>query len=109
MPVIYKQLGKATPAATTLTAVYTVPAATSAVLSSISVCNRSATATTFRLSHALAGAADATDQYFAYDASLAGNSTATFTSGIAMAATDILRAYVGAATVTIIAWGEERT
>ena len=109
MPVAYKQLGKSTPAATTLTAVYTVPASTTAVLSTITVCNRSATATTFRLSHALAGAADALDQYFAYDAPLAGNSTATFTLGIAMASTDILRAYVGAATVTVLVWGEERT
>ena len=109
MPVVYKQLGKSTPAATTLTAVYTVPASTAAVLSAITVCNRSATATTFRLSHALAGAADANDQYFAYDTPIAGNSTAQFMLGIAMAATDVLRAYVGAATVTILVWGEERT
>lgn len=109
MPVAYKQLGKATPAATTLTVVYTVPAATAAVLSTITVCNRSATATTFRLSHALAGAADANDQYFAYDSPIAGNSSVHLTMGIAMAATDVLRAYVGAATVTILVWGEERT
>lgn len=109
MPVTYKQLGKSAPAATTLTALYTVPVATNTVISTISVCNRSVTATTFRISHAPAGAADANDQYFAYDAPIAGNSTVPFTLGIAMQATDILRIYAGAATLTFIVWGEERS
>jgi len=109
VPVVYKQLGRSAPAAITLTTVYTVPAGTASILSTITVCNRSSTATTFRLSHAVAGAADANDQYFAYDAPIAGNSTAEFLLGITMAATDVLRAYVGAATVTILVWGEDRS
>lgn len=109
MPVVYKQLGRSNPAAATLTTLYTVPAATAAVLSTISICNRSATATSFRLSHALAGAADALDQYFVYDAPIAGNSTVPFTLGIVMAATDVLRIYATLATLTFIVWGEERT
>jgi hypothetical protein len=109
MPVVYKQLFASAPSATTLTDAYTVAAATSAVVSSISICNRGATPTTIRLSHAPLGVADAVNQYFLYDAQLAANSSTFFTSGITLAATDKLRVYVGAATVTIIGWGEERT
>ena len=109
MAIVYKQLGRSNPAAATLTPLYTVPAVTTAVLSTITVCNRSATATTFRLAHALAGAADALDQYFAYDTAIAGNTTIAFTLGITMGTTDVLRAYATLATLTFLAWGEERS
>ena len=90
MPQIYKQLFAAAPAATTLTAIYTVAAATSAIISTLAVCNRSATPTTIRLSHSPLGAADAVGQYFMYDASVPANSTTFITGGITLAATDIL-------------------
>ena len=47
MATTYKVLGQSNPAATTLTTLYTVPAATQAVISSISVANLTATAATF--------------------------------------------------------------
>lgn len=102
-----KSLGQVNPSATTLTDLYTVPAATSTVVSTISVCNRSATATTFRLSHAPAGAADALTHYYAYDAPIGGNDTVWFTGGLSLATTDKLRVYATLATLTIIAWGVE--
>ncbi len=68
-----KNLGQSAPLATTLTTLYTVPAATSTVVSTITVANRSEAATTFRLSHAVAGAANADAQYFVYDAAISGN------------------------------------
>jgi len=43
----YKVLGQVAPAATTDTTLYTVPAATEAVISTIVVANRSATARTY--------------------------------------------------------------
>lgn len=100
-----KVLGQAALAATTLTDVYT--AASPATVSTVSVCNRSATATTFRVSVAVAGAADATKQYLFYDVPLAGNDSFTATLGITMAATDVLRAYAGAATVSVNVFGVE--
>lgn len=109
MPQVHKQLFASAPAATTLTAIYTVASGTSAIISTLSVCNRGATPVTIRLSHAALGAADATNQYFMYDASLPPNTSTYFTIGITLAATDILRAYVSAAQVTLIGWGEERT
>ena len=109
MPQVYKQLFASAPAATTLTAMYTVAAGTSVIVSSLSVCNRGATPTTVRLSHAPLGAADAVSQYFLYDAQVPANTTLWMTGGMTLAATDILRGYVGAAQLTIIGWGEERT
>lgn len=109
MPQVYKQLFASAPVATTLTDAYTVAAATSAIISSIAVCNRAATPTTIRLAHAPLGAADAVNQYFMYDAQVPANTTLFLTGGITLAATDKLRVYVGAATVTIMGWGEERT
>ena len=55
MPTTYKVLGQSNPSATTLTTLYTVPAATNAVVSSITVANLAATAATFRIAVRVAG------------------------------------------------------
>lgn len=107
MATVDKVLGQEALAATTLTPVYTVPSATSTIVSTIIVANRSATPTTFRLSVAVAGAADDNKQYIAYDAPLAGNEIWSWTIGVTLAATDVLRAYAAAATVSVSAFGEE--
>lgn len=101
-----KVLGQAKPAGTTLTDLYTVPGATSTVVSSITVTNQS-TATSFRLSVAVAGAADALSQYIAYDVPLGANETKTFTLGITLAATDKLRCYSASGNVSFSAFGIE--
>jgi hypothetical protein len=103
----YKTLGQAALTAVTLAAVYTVPAATNTVVSSVVVCNRGGTATTFRLSVAVAGAADATSQYLYYDVTLQANDTFTSTVGITLAATDVVRAYAGNGNVTVNLFGSE--
>lgn len=102
-----KVLGQLSLAATTLTDLYTVPSATSTIVSTIIVANRSATPTTFRLSVAVAGAADDNKQYIAYDCPLAANEVWSWTIGITLAATDKIRAYAAAATVSVSAFGEE--
>lgn len=102
-----KILATSAPAATTLTDVYTVPAANSATVSSVVVCNRGSTAVTFRLSAAAGGAADAVNQYLFYDQALDPNSTFIATIGITLATTDKLRAYVSAANVSINVFGVE--
>lgn len=100
-----KVLGQAALAATTLTDVYTVPGATSATVSSVTVCNRDAAATTFRFAVAIAGAADATKQYLYYDFALPGNETFVFTLGVTLATTDVLRAYAVSANVSVNIFG----
>lgn len=102
-----KILAQSAPAATTATDLYTVPAATSTTISSLTVCNRGSTATTFRISVAAAGAADATNQYVFYDQAIDGNSTFIVTIGITLATTDKVRVYAGNANLSFIAFGVE--
>ena len=104
-----KVLGQSNPLAATLTAAYTVPGATSATVSSILVCNRSGTATTFRLSIAVAGAADNNIQYIAYDVPISGNDTIAFTVGVTLATTGVVRVYATLATLSFNIFGVEVT
>lgn len=107
MPTIYKVLGQSALAATTNTDVYTVPASTSAVISTITVANRAATATTFRLAIRPAGAAIANQHYIAFDVPLAANDTTNLTLGITLAATDVITAYAGSANVSVGVFGSQ--
>lgn len=103
----YKNLGQSAPAATTPADLYTVPSLTAAVVSSITVCNRSATATTFRVSVAPAGAATVDAHYIWYDIPIPGNETFIATVGLTLATTDVIRVYAGAATLSFHAYGTE--
>lgn len=105
----YKVLGQSDPVAATLTDLYTVPAATSVVGSTVTVCNRSATPTAFRISVAIAGAADANPQYIAYDVPIGGNEAMSFTIGITLAATDKVRVRATLATLSFNLFGVEKT
>jgi hypothetical protein len=102
-----KVLGQNAPGAATLTDCYTVPALTTATVSTLVVCNRSATATAFRVSVAVAGAADATSQYIYYDVAIPGNDTFAATLGISLGAGDVVRVYNTLATCTFSIYGVE--
>jgi hypothetical protein len=104
-----KILGQTALAATTLTDIYTVPAATQAIASSIVICNRSASSTTFRVSIAVAGASDTNAQYIYYDVPIPGNETFIATIGITLEATDVVRVWAGAATLSVNLMGVEIT
>jgi hypothetical protein len=93
----------------TLTDLYTVPSATTTAVSSVVVCNRGNTPTTFRLSVAVAGAADATKQYLYYDVSVNGNDSFVATIGLTLGATDVIRGYAGNSNVTMQVFGAENT
>jgi hypothetical protein len=107
MAVTKRVLGQSAPSATTLTDLYTVPSGKMTTISSITVCNRSATPTSFRLSVAPGGAADAVSQYTHYDVPIPGNETYIATIGETLAATDKLRVYATLATLTASAFGAE--
>jgi hypothetical protein len=102
----YKVLGQIAPSATTATAIYTVPSATEAVISSVTICNRS-TAATFRLSVRPNGAALSNQHYIAYDADIAANDTVVLTLGLTLDASDILEAYASSANLSFNAYGTE--
>lgn len=104
-----KKLGELSPAATTLTALYTVPAATSTAVSSIVVCNRNAGKIKFRVSVAVAGAGDTGAQYLYFDNELAGNDTFVAVIGITLAATDVVRVQSDTTLVSFNAFGAEIT
>ena len=105
----HKVLGQSSPSATTLTTLYTVPASTQAVCSSLTICNTASSATTYRLAIRPSGATVATQHYIAYDAALPANDTVTLTLGIALAATDVVSVYAGATGVAFSAFGVEVT
>ena len=95
--------------AATLWDLYTVPAATQAIVSTIVVCNQDASSHTYRISVAYNGAVDATKQYLFYNVRIAANTTYTITIGITLGAADIIRVYCDSATVSFNAFGVELT
>jgi len=103
----YKVLGQVAPSATTETDLYTVPAATESIISTIVVANRGTTSATFRMSISVDGAATTTKDYVVYDAILNPNSTQAFTLGITMNATDKIRVYSSTANLSFSAYGSE--
>ena len=102
-----KVLGQSAPSATTNTAVYTVPSATEAVISTIIVANRAGTAGTFRLAVRPNGASISDEHYLAYDVALAANDSTTLTLGITMDAADVLTAYCSSSDMSINVFGTE--
>ena len=97
------------PVATTLTTLYTVPAATTGVISSIVVCNRSATPTTFRIANRLLGAPISDEMYTYYDAAIGANETIPIKEGETFSATDVISVYAGAATLSFRLSAQELT
>lgn len=109
MPQAHKVLGQSNPSATALTALYTVPAATQTIVSTLSICNTAATAATYRIAVRPAGAAIATQHYTVYDSSVAANDSVFLTLGIALATTDVLSVYASTANLAFSAFGVEIT
>jgi hypothetical protein len=103
----YKVLGQSAPSATTETDLYTVPAATETIVSTITVANRSASDATFRISVSVNGAATATKDYIIYDATCGGNGLQAFTMGFTMDATDKIRIYASTADLSFNLFGSE--
>ena len=107
MATTYKVLGQVNPAATTATTLYTVPASTQTIVSTLTVTNQTATAGTYRISLRVAAAADNAKQYIAYDVSLPGNASDTLTLGVTLGATDVITVYASASTFSFNAFGSE--
>ena len=107
MPTTYKVLGQSNPSATTATTLYTVPASTSTVVSTIVVCNQTASAATFRISVRPAGASQTAAMYVAYDVTVGASDSTALTLGITMGTTDVLTVYASTATCSFVAFGSE--
>lgn len=107
MPTTYKVLGQSNPSATTATTLYTVPATTQTIVSTVTVCNQAATAGTYRIAVRPAGATLAAQHYVAYDISLPANTSDTLTLGLTLAATDVVTVYASSANFSFNAYGSE--
>lgn len=103
----YKVLAQSNPSATTATTLYTVPASSASVISTITICNQAATAATYRIAVRPAGASLAAVHYVAYDIAIAANDTTALTLGLTLAATDVVTVYASSATLSFHAYGSE--
>lgn len=107
MPQTIKVLGQSSPSATTNTDLYTVPSGNSAVISTVSICNRVSTSATYRIALRPGGAAIGNVNYIVYDNTIQGNDSVFLTIGASLAATDVVTVYSSAAQLTFNAYGTE--
>ena len=108
MATAYRVLGQSNPAATTETQLYLVPAATSTVVSSLVICNETASAATYRIAvqpSADAGSSAAAKHWIVYGATVAASDTTVLTVGLTLAAGDRIRVYGSSATMSFSAYG----
>lgn len=109
MATTYKVLGTSNPAANTATTLYTVPGATSSIVSTINICNQAGTTASFRIAVRPGGATLAANHYIAYDTAIPGNDSIALTLGITLAASDIITIYASTTTMSFLAFGTEIT
>lgn len=108
MPLVYKVLGQSAPTGTTNADLYTVPASTSAIVSTLTISNTTSSTATARVFIRVAGATAATSNAIIYDANILPNSVATFTLGITLATTDVITVRTGTANaLTFQAFGSQ--
>jgi hypothetical protein len=108
MATVYKVLGQSAPSGATDTSLYTVPSATSAVVSTLSICNRGVS-TTFRAAVRPAGATLADEHYIVYDNFVNAGDAVFLTLGITLAATDVVTVRAGTADMSFSLFGSELT
>lgn len=108
MATTYKVLGQAAPALTTETPLYTVPTLKSAVVSSITVANRSNSAIAyFRISVSVGGAVTTDQDYLYYGVIIGQSDTFIATVGLTLSAGDVIRVYATTGNLTFQAFGTE--
>lgn len=111
MATSYKPLGQLDLTSSSLTTLYTCPASTETVISTVIIANRASAADTFRLALRPDGEAIADKHYLAYDVPVAANDSTTLTLGITMETTDVISVAAGgtASAVSVNAFGAEVT
>jgi hypothetical protein len=109
MAITYRVLGQINPAANTQTTIYTVPAATSTIVSTVSICNTNSLATSFSLAVQPQGAALARQHYINFNTPLPANDTITLTIGMTLGNTDVISANAASGNVAFSVFGSEIT
>jgi hypothetical protein len=107
MPKSYKILGQALPSPNTFTDLYTVPAGNSAVISTLNVCNTTASNVSFRVLARPAGATANVSHAIVWDAALPAQDAIGLTLGMTLAATDKLTVFSFQGNVAFSLFGTE--
>jgi hypothetical protein len=107
MATTYKVLGQSNPSAITATTLYIVPATTSTVVSTITICNQAGTSDSFRIAIRPAGATLIPAHYIAYNTAIPGYDSISLTIGITLATTDVVTVYAGTSTLSFSLFGSE--
>ena len=107
MPVTYKILGQSNPSASTLTTVYTVPASTQAVVSSIVACNTGAAAANVSITVQPGNAAANTSMYVANNIAVSIQNSLILNLGVTLGATDTIRANCSTGNIALSVFGSE--
>ena len=108
MPLVYKVLGQSAPTGTTNADLYTVPASTSAIVSTLVIANTTTSDATARVFVRIAAAAATTTNAILYDANIPANGFITLTLGITLATTDVITVRSGTANaLTFSAFGSQ--
>lgn len=107
MATTYKVLGQVNPSATTATTLYPCPSGTQTVISTITVCNQAGTSGTYRIAVRPNGASLSNEHYVVYDATIQANTTAAYTLGITIDASDIVTVYASSSNMSFNAFGSE--
>ena len=105
----YKVLGQVAPAATTDTTLYTVPSSTEAVISTIVVANRSATARTYDIAIRPNGATLANQHYIAKTVTVGASDSTTITLGLTLDAADVVTVQASTTDLSFNIFGSEIT
>lgn len=106
MATTYKILGQLNPSATTEQALYT--ASSAAVISSIAICNQTATAATYRIAvRPSADTSTTAKHWIVYGATVAASDSTILTIGATVASGDTVRVYASTANLSFSAFGSE--
>ena len=106
MPTVYKVLGQLLPASTSGT-LYTVPASTDTVVSTINAVNTGSTTADISIAIRPAGAMIETKHYIVRSLPLAAKAVFTYTAGVTLDATDVITVESTTSNVAFSAFGSE--
>ena len=96
-----------TAAVTTYATLYSTPAATEAVISTIAICNTAASPATYRIGLDTTEGTPSASEWVVYGATVAANDTVFLTVGMTLAAGQFVRVSSSADTVTFSAFVSE--
>lgn len=110
MPTAYKYSQvQGTASVGTFSTLYQTASATSAVISSLVVCNQASSDVTVRIGLAGSASTPAASEYLVYDAVVAGNDTVALTLGVSLPASKFVRIASSASTCNFSAFVSEIT